>query len=287
MERFWVHLIDIKDVIENAGTLLTLPDICLQLKRIVDDPDSSVADLAELIAKDPALTARLLKIVNSPLYYFPRKISSVSQAISLIGTEQLYNLALATSAAAIIRAAGGGYIELKTLWKYSVYSALLTQNISSEKPQSRESLFIAGLLSNIGVLAVVKYAPDVAMNAIENQAKNQFPWQREKDVLGLTMAEASGALLCAWNLPDEIVVPVRLQNQPDKLQPYYHSCCVLHIATRLASEMVIDELEYSLDYRAAIVADSLQELEMSAEDLDEVVARTHEIAPGMFNIFIL
>lgn len=283
------HLIDIKNVIKSAGTLLTLPDICLQLKRIVDDPDSSVTDLANLIAKDPALTARLLKVVNSSLYYFPRKISSVSQAISLIGTKQLYTLALATSAATIIRTAGGSYIELKTLWKHSVYSALFTQNISLKNVYNKESLFIAGLLSNIGILAVVKYAPDIAMNAVGQHVKKQFPWQREKEVLGFTMAEVSGALLSAWNLPDEIVVPVRFQHQPDNGQDYSLACCTLHIATRLASEMILEEqgLENELNYRAAIIQDALAETELSDENLEGLVAKTHEVAPEMLNIFTL
>lgn len=281
------HLIDIKDVIRDAGTLLTLPDICLQLKRIINDPDSSVADLTKLIAKDPALTARLLKIVNSSLYYFPRKIASVSQAITLIGTKQLFSLALATSAAAIIRTAGGGYLELKSLWKHSVYSAILTQMICPKKVNNGESLFVAGLLCNIGFLAVVKYDPDIAMNAIGQQVSNQFPWQREREVLGFTMAEVSGALLHEWKLPEEIVEPVRLQHQLDNSQPYYHSCCALHIATRLSSEILIEELGHTLNYRLAIDQDSLVELEICDDDLIGLATKAHEIAPEMLNIFTL
>ena len=178
------HLIEIDDIIENAGSLLTLPDICLQVKRLVADPASSIGDFAKLISKDPALTARLLKIVNSPLYYFPLKVSSVPEAITLIGTSQLYNLALATTAAAIIQTVGGSYIELKTLWKKAVYSAIFAKSITPDKSQNGETLFVAGLLSNIGALAVVKHARDIALTALGAPNKGQFYWQREKEVLG-------------------------------------------------------------------------------------------------------
>ena len=202
------YLIEIDDIIENAGALLTLPDICMQIKRLVADPAASNNDLAGLIAKDPALTARLLKIVNSPIYYFPGKIATVSEAIPLIGASQLYNLALATTAAAIIQTVGGSYIEMKTLWKKAVYSAIFAKSLSLNKSRDCENLFVAGLLSDIGALAVVKYVPGIALTAIGAPKKGQFPWQREKEVLGFTVAKVSGALLAAWNLPDEITIPM-------------------------------------------------------------------------------
>lgn len=281
------HLIDIERVIERSDTLLTLPDICLQLKRIVADPASSVTDMAELIAKDPALTARLLKIVNSSLYYFPRTISSVSQAITLIGTKQLYTLALATSAAAIISTVGGSYVELKTLWKQSIYSASVARNIYSGKVKNSEIIFISGLLWNIGTLAVVKYSPDLAMSAIGYQNKNQFPWQREKEVLGFTMAEASGKLLTAWNLPDEIAIPVYHQHQPDKSTNYYLECCTLHIATRLALEMLQEEGCQILEYRNSILENTMEAMDLTLSELDTIVEKSVDELPELLQIFTL
>lgn len=281
------HLIDLNKIIEHSGTLLTLPDICLQLKRIVDDPNSSASDLAKLIVKDPALTARLLKLVNSSLYYFPKQISSLPQTITLVGTKQLYTLALATSAAAIIRTAGGSYIELKTLWKHSVYSALIAQDIAREIKQNQETLFISGLLSNIGTLAVVKYAPDIAMSAIDPYNSNQFPWRREKEVLGFTMAEASARLLDAWNLPSDIVAPIRYGHSPSDSKEYTIPSCILHIATRVASEMLKSEQGQNHNFLNAIDDFSLATTNLSKEYLEVIMARTDENGPKMLSIFTL
>jgi HD-like signal output (HDOD) protein len=279
------HLIEITDIIENAGTLLTLPDICMQIKRLVADPASSINDLAALISKDPALTARLLKIVNSPLYYFPGKISSVAEAIPLIGASQLHNLALATTAATIIQTVGGSYIEIKTLWKKAVYSAIFAKSISPNKSKDGEMLFVAGLLSDIGALAVVKYAPDIALTALSVPNKGQFPWQREKEVLGFTVAEVSGALLKSWNLPDEIVVPVGCQHRPANGQPYFFSCCILHIATRLASEAIEKNREQTLNYRKAMLEEPLARLGITNEIIETKISEVNEIAPEILNLF--
>lgn len=281
------YLIEIDDIIENAGTLLTLPDICLQIKRRVADPASSVDDLAKLISKDPALTARLLKIANSPIYYFPRKIFTVAEAIPLIGASQLYNLALATTAAAIIQTVGGSYIEMKTLWKKAVYSAIFAKYISPNHSRNGENLFVAGLLSDIGALAVVKHAPEIALTALGTPKKGQFSWQREKEVLGFTVAEVSRALLTSWNLPDEIYVPVGSQHAPKKGQPHFLSSCILHIAARLAAETIDKTQGGTSEYRNAILKEPLAQLGMSDEDIETKVSEVNEIAPEILNIFTI
>lgn len=280
------YLIEINDIVENAGALLTLPDICMQVKRLVADLDSSIAEIAELIAKDPALTARLLKIVNSSFYYFPREISSVSEAITLIGTSQLYNLALATTAASIIKTVGGSYIELKTLWKKAVYSAMFANSFQVENDQNSEGLFVAGLLSNIGALAVVRHAPDIALTAIGPPNIGQYYWQREEEVLGFTIAEVSGLLLKSWNLPEEIIVSVLYQHRLDKQQVHFESCCILHLATRLASEMICVEQGMSADYRKAIDEEAMMQLGLTQEDLEIKIAEVHELAPEILTLFI-
>lgn len=281
------HLINIDKVISASGTLLTLPDICLQLRRVANDPDSSVDDLTALIVKDPALTARLLKLVNSSLYYFPRKISSIAHAVTLVGTEQLYNLSLATSAASIIRAAGGSYIELKNLWQHSVYSGLFAQQLAVAQKLNSENLFVTGLLSNVGTLAVVKYAPEIAMSAIDPLNPRQFPWVREKEVLGFYLTEVSAALLEAWNLPEEIIIPLRNQHELGNLQVYQAQTSTLHIATRLASDLVKSDPPALPDFRGAIDNTAFEITALSTADLDEAITHTTEIGPEILQIFTL
>ena len=84
--------------IEYATQSFTLPDICLRLRNVLDDPRSDMDDIAALISIDPSLTAKLLRLANSALFRFPSQIESITKAVSVIGGEALYNLVLAETA---------------------------------------------------------------------------------------------------------------------------------------------------------------------------------------------
>ncbi|MDX2481745.1 MAG: HDOD domain-containing protein, partial [Desulfuromusa sp.] len=88
----------LQDVI-NATKLFSLPDVYLRLKNILDDQDFAMAEVAVVISHDPAITLRLLRIVNSSLYGFVQKIDTVSRAIILVGVQQVHDIVLATSVA--------------------------------------------------------------------------------------------------------------------------------------------------------------------------------------------
>ncbi|WP_051309469.1 HDOD domain-containing protein [Desulfogranum japonicum] len=282
-----VHLISLQAIIKDSENLLTLPDIWLRLRRMIDDDHCSADDMATLISRDPSLSAQLLKLVNSPLYYFPRTISSISQAITLIGSKQLYALVTAASTGAIIRSAAGRHIELKSLWKHSLYTAFGTTLLAEEMKQSADTFFLSGLLCNIGTLAVVTYAPDIALAAVGYHCKNQFPWDREKEVLGFTMAEAGGALLDAWNLPFDIVTPVLFQHTPGKSAEYTANCHALHCASRIALEILQSNGQDTLDYLSVINDDSLSAIGHPRNTLDALVKQITARAPEMLDIFTM
>jgi HD-like signal output (HDOD) protein len=87
------------ELVKDVGSLVTLPDVYLRISRLIDDPDTSAADIAKGISQDPSFTLRLLKIANSALYRFPSEVTTVTKAVSIIGTSQLRSLALSMSVA--------------------------------------------------------------------------------------------------------------------------------------------------------------------------------------------
>ncbi|HEX8964684.1 MAG TPA: HDOD domain-containing protein, partial [Rhodocyclaceae bacterium] len=87
------------DLVRDVSSLLTLPDVYLRISSLIDDPDTSAADIAKGISQDPAFTLRLLKVANSALYRFPSEVTTVGKAVSIIGTSQVRNLALSMSVA--------------------------------------------------------------------------------------------------------------------------------------------------------------------------------------------
>lgn len=276
---------DLDKICNSADKLFTLPDICLRLKELVNNPNSSAAAIAQLISTDPSLAARLLKIVNSTIYGFPQEITSVSQAITVIGTRQLYDLALATSAAAIVQTARGGYLDVKAFWLHSVYSGILAKEIVERCPVNAESLFITGLLHGIGKLALIEYAPDLAITALEAHKKNQWPWQREQECLGFTTADIGGTLLQKWSLPNIIVVPVLYQHNPCQTSEFITQCCALHIATRVAATKLNQTKNGHVNYCESVDDETLTQLSITWDNIDELWEHTLEAGPELLSIF--
>jgi len=250
------YLFDLDTAVQNAGKLFTLPDICLRLRELIDDGENA-AEISRLIQTDTALTARLLQIVNSALYSFPTQIGSIKQAITLIGTEQLYQLALATSAASTFKGAGGRYINMQQFWHHSLYCALLARLIYKNfVSKDAEILFVTGLLHNIGRLVMLEQVPDVAASALITVNDRQYPWQRELEVTGFSCAELGAALLTEWNLPENITTAIQYQHQPLGDEAFVRQASALHIALCFASDFT--QTSTTPDFIAAINPDVLQ-----------------------------
>ncbi len=281
------HLIDFEALVRAAGKLFTVPDICLRLKELVEDPNCSTGEIARLIHTDPSLTARLLKIANSPLYYSPAEIDSVGEAIRVVGMVQLYNLALATSAAAMFQGTGGAYLSLGEFWAHSVYSGLLARMAGQDSvAHGEDTLFIAGLLHNIGKLVVLEQAAEVGASAVIPVNRRQFPWEREKEVLGFTSADVGAALLSRWNLPKRIVLPVAFQHSPLDAPDYRAEASAVHLGVRLAGHMReagVDGEE--ADYLGEIHWGALEIAGLDLDALESFIPAVKEAGRDVLRIF--
>jgi HD-like signal output (HDOD) protein len=276
--------LDLDTVIHNAGKLFTLPDICLRLRELIDE-EESVTEIARLIKTDTALTARLLKIINSALYSFPARIDSIDQAITLLGNEPLYQLALATSAASTFKGAGGRYIDMKLFWQHSIYCALLARLIYKQYvSKDAEILFVIGLLHNIGRLIMLEQVPDVAASALITVNERQFPWQREIEVTGLSCADIGAALLNKWNLPMIIVESIKHQHQPLLAENCSQHAGILHIALCFAGQFTQETSEPN--FIATINHKVLQSLSVQTEWVEDQKTEIEIQANELMKIFI-
>ena len=136
-----------QELVRSSSSIFTLPEIYLRVRAVVDNPDSSMDDLANAIKVDPAISARLLKIVNSPLYGFPKQIDSVSRAVNVIGIEAVGDLVAATTIERTFAEMPVELMDLQAFWRKSVLCALLAGKIA-KSAGLRESdwFFTEGLL---------------------------------------------------------------------------------------------------------------------------------------------
>ena len=226
-----------EELIKNAGTLMSFPDVCLQVNTMIDDPSCSASSIGEVLSRDSALTARLLKIVNSPFYGFSSRIDTVSRAISVIGLRELQMLVTTAAAVEAFSKISTRLIDMETFWRHSVFCAVIAKIIAEHcNVLHSERLFISGLLHDIGSLVLYQSLPEQVESILENICAHRERSQHEieHELLGYNHAELGAALLRKWQLPDSICEAVEFHHETEKSQRFAIETSIVGLANSLA-----------------------------------------------------
>jgi HD-like signal output (HDOD) protein len=219
-------------VTENAK-LISLPDVYLRLKSVLDDPDYCMGDVANVLSHDPAMTARLLRLVNSAYFGLASKIDTVNRAISMLGVQQVHDLVLAASVAQTFEGMSNHVMDMEKYWRNSVYCAIAARELAVMcNVLDGERVFVAGLLRDIGHLIMYQAAPVPAMQALQQAKKQGAPlYKVEWAMLGIDYAKIGGALMRQWNLPRSLWEPAECHVEPALSQEYRLFTVLVHLAS--------------------------------------------------------
>ena len=231
-----------EDLVSRTADLVSLPDIYIRLKTVVDDPESSMADVADVVANDPALTARLLKIANSPYFGFPAKITTVARATSLLGTQQIHDLVLATTVAEAFSGIPSELISMQDFWSNSILCGLLCRRLAQEcNVLDSERLFVEGLLHDVGHLIMYQGLPEASAAALlESQQQDKPLFLVERELIGCDYAQVGFALMRSWHFPPGLIESVRYQNEPARAEDFPLEVAIMHIAVRLKQHAIAE-----------------------------------------------
>lgn len=247
----------------NANGSFALPDACFKVKELMEDESSVIEDFANVISVDPSMTSRLLQIANSAIYSFRGEVSTISRAITIIGTQSLYNMMLVDVAATAFKHFSNQAIDLKRFWRMSVYTGLVCKNLAIKANiRDIERLFVAGLLQNFGELLVAKTSPKIA-KACEKYDERKLPWLLQKHYLGFTYTEITVEMLKLWEIPEKIILPIKHYHQAKTIQ-INKDVKVLNLASRLA---LIDSHPDIFTIENLIDEELCQNLGVSQQDL--------------------
>jgi len=228
-------------LLRDPVELPSLPTVYVRLLEVMNDPYSSAADVGAIIGDDPSLTARLLRLVNSAFYGFPSRIESVKQALSVVGTQQLHDLALATSVVEMFKDMPDELVNMELFWHHSLACGVCARALAGERRESNvERLFVAGLLHDIGRLIMYLRDPEGARSALErSRADNQLLYVAEREVLGYDHAVVGEGLLRAWNLPSSLREPVAYHHNPVIATRFTVDAAIVHVADIVAHAMLL------------------------------------------------
>ncbi len=216
--------------------LVSLPDVYIRLKAVLDDPNSNLAEVAEVVGNDPAMTVRLLRIVNSAYFGLGSQIDTVSRAVGLLGTQEVHDLVLAASVAQSFEGMSNEIMDMQTFWQRSVFCAIAGRELAALcNVLDGERLFVAGLLTDIGHLFIYQLAGQKAQQAIELAKVQGAPlYKAERALLGTDYARVGADLMHQWQLPQSLWEPTEHHIEPSKSQEYELFTSLIHIAAQLA-----------------------------------------------------
>lgn len=230
--------VDPVEIVSKEIRLHALPRVILELQRAIDDPRSSANDLARIISLDPGLSAYLLRIVNSAMYSFPSRIDTVSRAVAVLGTRQISVLAMGVSVLRSYSDRPVQALDMERFWRHSVACAILARSVAEGCGKSPpERFFVAGLLHDVGRLAIFEAIPEharVVMDTVEAEGIQLA--QAEQRVLGFDHARLGAILLRKWNFPVSLAMAVLHHHAPGKSE-LRDEAAVVHIADILSKAL--------------------------------------------------
>ncbi|MFZ6747892.1 HDOD domain-containing protein [Undibacterium sp. Ren11W] len=252
-----IGTISAESVIAEVENLFALPDAAMQLSVLLSDPDTTSAQIVDIISIDPALCARVLRLVNSAYFGLNEAVGTISRAVAVLGTGPLHSLVLASSAGQAFGNLSGDLIDMEKFWKRSVYAALAAGSLASRGgPRLRERVFLAALLHRVGQLVMYYQLPEIAKQVIAAVARGENCASSEYALLGFTQADLGATLLEHWKLPVALTEPVRYQDRCSEAPNHAREAALVHlagiIALHMESNVASGESAVTLDIDPAI-----------------------------------
>lgn len=230
--------------IHRLESLSTIPTVAMQIYNVTMDPKSGIDDIQEIIQLDQVMTLKILKLVNSSFYGLSQKINSVKEAVIILGTDEIMNMAFGLSLSESFKDPGlEGLIEPEVLWKHSVETALIGRHLCREKKKyADEGVFAACILHDFGKLFLVQNFPDEYRKILELAQEMQLPiYDLEEEVFGYNHGVISGIIAKKWNLPESLIQAISFHHHPSSSESHAGLAAIVGFANYLCS---IDKNKY-------------------------------------------
>ncbi|SHI52121.1 HD-like signal output (HDOD) domain, no enzymatic activity [Malonomonas rubra DSM 5091] len=261
------------EIIKDIKQLVSLPDVVLRANQLIDSPEADASAIGEVIGHDPALSAQLLKLVNSAFYNFPGQIETVSRAITLVGLNELRSLIFASKATQTFQQLAPEKIDMDVFWLRSVYCGIVAKKLASVLlEENGEAMFLTGLLHNIGTLILFSRLPEQAQLIVDQADQSgRSLAEVEKEVLGFDSAQLGSTLLESWRLPKKLWEPVRFQYHPEITATYQTETEILKLARQI-TDCVEPELKTGQPLELKkLQATAVNGVEPTTEQLEMIV----------------
>ena len=214
------------------------PAIAVQILSTVQKQDFSLEDLEKIISADPALTSKMLRLANSSFYALPNKVSNISRALAVLGTNVIKNIALSFVITANLRNDKESYFNFDYFWRRSVTTAVAAELVLEAIGEKDENIFVTALLQDIGILVMYLSQGENYVEVMKKAANDKTItlMQAEKEKYQFDHQYFGALLLEEWGIPTSITEPMRHHHEPDKATAqYFNTTSILDVAHLLSA----------------------------------------------------
>lgn len=228
---------------DELQDLPPLPAVVVRVMQTLNDPTTSAADLNRLISSDQAIASKVLRLVNSSYYGFPRRISTITHAVVILGFNTVRNLTTSLGVFKTFESNNVSALDRGQFWAHSIGVAVAAGVIAKRKAiptKLVDEVFVGGLLHDIGKLFLDQYFPDQYAIALKlSRAAKISIWDAEKTALGVGHALVGKRIAEKWNLPPSLTSMITLHHQPAFAKEFFEITAVIHTADRLARKLAL------------------------------------------------
>lgn len=228
----------IESIFKSADRLPTLPGIALKILEVIKKEDFSLKELGDILSTDPPLSAKVLKIINSPLYGI--KVSNVYHAVNLLGVNIIKNLTLSFSLIRNSKGENQTTFDYTQFWKNSLITAITMKWVLQKlRPWLAEDGFFLGLIHDIGILLIVQNFPKLYSKVLRyRQEENLELYELENKILGLNHMQLGAYITNQWDFPEQFTLPIHYHHQPQRLKTQDKDLVILTQVLHWASSFV-------------------------------------------------
>lgn len=264
-------MIDLEQIQENLTDLPPFRETVLKARTLVNDESVSAEQLTNILKYDVGITTNILRCCNSPYYGLRKKITNLQQAIVVLGRRELRRLLVLSGSMQYFTGLQPGYeSNYGELWRHSITTASLAEEIGNRTGQAGDDLFVTGLLHDVGKIILSRYVEDEYEKILQKVAQDSLPFHvAEQEILGTDHAEAGKVMLEKWNFPAPIIHATAYHHQVEPDEDNTDTWTVA-LADRLSSVMGAGTLSDGLTYQDT---GKIREFfGFSPQDIDEILS---------------
>jgi len=239
-----LNMIKVMSHLNQVESIFTMPSVAMQAYNVASNPESTLDDIVEKILLAPGLTIKILKIVNSPFYGLGSKINSIKDAVVLLGTDEVINMAFGLSLSeSFLNADLKELMDPKAMWHHAMGTALIARYLCRDLPQFKDmGIFTAGLLHDIGKVYLIENFSDLYTAILTHTKQNTVSISAvEQEILGIDHGKIAKSIGEHWNLPDPLVHAAAFHHQPSAAGEYSLFAAIIGFSDYLSNMVEVNK----------------------------------------------